>query len=109
MTDNPKHDAPNSQGLKTGPIANPVVVLRKEFDEWALLYNPDSADAVGINPSGIAIWESLDGTKGPDEIAEILQVRFTDVPDSVVDDTSAFIDELEQRGFVGYEVEVDAG
>ena len=31
---------------------NPIVVLREEFDEWAVLYNPNSTAAVGINPIG---------------------------------------------------------
>ncbi len=33
------------------PAANPLVVLREEP-----LFNPDSSDAVGINPIGIAVW-----------------------------------------------------
>ena len=42
-------------------IANPIVVLRKEFDDWAVLFNPDTAEAVGVNPVGVAIWELLTG------------------------------------------------
>jgi len=26
------------------PIANPIVLLREEFDDWAILFNPDTAD-----------------------------------------------------------------
>ena len=51
------------------PIANPVAVLREEFDDWAVLFNPDTADAVGINPVGVAMWKLLDGQHGLDEIA----------------------------------------
>lgn len=47
----------NSKNL----IANPIVVLRKEFDDWAVLFNPDTAEAVGVNPVGVAIWEKLNG------------------------------------------------
>ena len=51
------------------PIANPIVVLRKEFDDWAVLFNPDTAEAVGVNPVGVAIWELLDGKNSLEDIA----------------------------------------
>ena len=37
------------------PIANPIVVLREEFDDWAVLFNPDSAVAVGINTTTVHV------------------------------------------------------
>ncbi|RPJ51839.1 MAG: SynChlorMet cassette protein ScmD, partial [Acidobacteria bacterium] len=43
------------------PIANPTVVLREEFDDWAVLFNPDTAAAVGTNPVGVAVWKRMDG------------------------------------------------
>ena len=43
------------------PIANPLVVLREEFDNWAVLFNPDTADAMGINPVGVVVWKLMDG------------------------------------------------
>lgn len=45
------------------PIANPIVVLREEFDDWAVLFNPDTADVVGINPVGVAVWKWMDGQR----------------------------------------------
>ena len=47
------------------PIANPIVVLREEFDDWAVLFNPDTADALGINPVGVAVWKRMDGQAKP--------------------------------------------
>ena len=53
-------------------IVNPSVVLREEFDDWAILFNPDSANAVGINPVGVAVWKLMDGHRGTEDIiAEI--------------------------------------
>lgn len=40
------------------PIVNPIVVLREEFDDWAILFNPDTDAAVGINPVGVGAWKS---------------------------------------------------
>src|SRR5512136_3067405 len=87
------------------PIANPLVVLREEFDDWAVLFNPDTAEAVGINPVGVLIWKLLDGTCGLTKIAQKIETSFANVPATVMNDVKAFIDKLAERGFVGYELE----
>lgn len=68
------------------PIVNPVVVLRKEFDDWAVLFNPDTAEAVGINPVGVAIWELLDQQIDIHEIADTIREDFADVPGSATEE-----------------------
>jgi SynChlorMet cassette protein ScmD len=87
------------------PIANPVVVLREEFDDWAVLFNPDTADAVGINPVGVAIWKMMDGRHDIDGIAAGLQDQFGEVPETASEDVRNYVASLAERGFVGYEVE----
>jgi hypothetical protein len=52
-----------AQDKKDRPIANPTVVLREEFDDWAILFNPDTAEAVGTNPVGVAVWKLMDGRR----------------------------------------------
>jgi SynChlorMet cassette protein ScmD len=87
------------------PIANPVVVLREEFDDWAVLFNPDTADAVGINPVGVAVWKMMDGRRGLDEILAQVRAEFAGVPESAGEEVSAFVADLAERGFVGYKVQ----
>ena len=87
------------------PIANPVAVLREEFDDWAVLFNPDTAEAVGINPVGVVVWKSLDGDRDLNQILEVVQEQFEGTPDTAGQDLTAFIDDLAQRGFVGFELE----
>jgi len=53
-----------------------LVVLREEFDDWAVLFNPETADAVGINPVGVAIWKLLDGRHSLEEIVSQNQKSF---------------------------------
>lgn len=89
---------------KDKPIANPTVVLREEFDDWAILFNPDTADAVGTNPVGVAVWKLMDGRRSLKEIVAEIQDQFADVPDAATKDVTAFIKDLAQRGFIGYEV-----
>ena len=86
------------------PIANPIVVLREEFDDWAILFNPDTAAAVGINPVGVAIWKTLDGKRCLKEIVSEIAIRFKDVPDAALKEITAFVDKLTEHGYVGYEL-----
>jgi SynChlorMet cassette protein ScmD len=85
------------------PIANPVAVLREEFDDWAVLFNPDTADAVGTNPVGVQIWNLMDGTRTPSDIVRIISERFSEVPESVDEEVAEFIEKLSERGFIGSE------
>lgn len=91
--------------LPDTPIANPVVVLREEFDDWAVLFNPETAEAVGINPVGVVIWKLMNGQLGIEEIMEEVRAHFADVPETAVEDIKAFVNALAERGFVGYELE----
>jgi SynChlorMet cassette protein ScmD len=86
------------------PIANPTVVLREEFDDWAVLFNPDNAEAVGTNPVGVAVWKLMDGKRTLKAIIAKIQDEFADVPDAAEKDVVAFIKDLTERGFVGYEL-----
>jgi len=87
------------------PLINPVVVLREEFDDWAVLFNPDTAEAVGINPVGIAVWKLMDGRHTLEQIASIIQEQFSKVPGTAPDEIARFVTDLEKRGYIGYEFE----
>ena len=87
------------------PIANPCVVLREEFDDWAVLFNPDTADAVGTNPVGIAVWKLMDGKRTIEDIASEIKKSFEDTPNSTSNEIAAFVSTLAENGFVGLEVE----
>lgn len=90
------------------PIPNPIVVLREEFDDWAVLFNPDTAAAVGVNPIGVAVWKLLDGKRSVNEIVAQIGEQYEDVPESAPDELKTFIKDLEEGGFVGYEIELSA-
>jgi SynChlorMet cassette protein ScmD len=86
------------------PIANPVVILKEEFDRWAFLFNPETADAVVINPTGVAIWNTMDGKKSIKGIAEEIKRSFEEVPENCLDQVASFVNDLERLGFVGREL-----
>ena len=87
------------------PIANPIVVLRTEFDDWAVLFNPDTAYAVGTNPVGVATWKLMDGKRNLADIVSEIKSSFADTPDVAFKEIDAFVNKLAENGFVGLEVE----
>lgn len=87
------------------PIANPIIVLREEFDDWAVLFNPDTAYAAGTNPVGVAVWKLIDGRRSLEEIAAKIKIGFEDAPEASDKDIVAFVDMLAENGFVGLELE----
>ena len=87
------------------PIANPIVVLREEFDDWAVLFNPDTADAVGTNPVGVAVWKLIDGKRSIEDIVSKIKNSFEDTPDAAFKEIAAFVNTLAENGFVGLELE----
>lgn len=86
------------------PIANPSIVFREEFDDWALLFDPDTGESYGINPVGAYIWKNLKETKNFPELVDDLQSQFDDVPENAPEDIAKFINELVDKGFAGYEI-----
>jgi SynChlorMet cassette protein ScmD len=87
------------------PIANPIVVLREEFDDWAVLFNPDTADAVGTNPVGVAVWKRMDGKRSIEDIVSEIKNSFEDTPDAASKEIVAFVNTLAENGFAGLELE----
>lgn len=86
-------------------VANPVVVLRQEFDDWAVLYNPDSGRAIGINPTAVAVWKAVDGRRSAPEIAEAVTARYHGVPEGAADEVEALLAQFVDEGFVEREVD----
>jgi SynChlorMet cassette protein ScmD len=85
------------------PLANPLVVLREEFDDWAILFDPDTGHAFGLNPVSLFIWKHLDGKHTVAEIVENLQANCQEVPEEAEAHIREFIDNLLKNGLAGYE------
>lgn len=85
------------------PIANPMIVLREEFDDWAILFDPDSGRALGINPVGVFVWKRLDGKHDINDILKELNENCEDVPPEAEEDIRSFIQSLVENGLAGYE------
>ncbi|NPV63164.1 MAG: SynChlorMet cassette protein ScmD [Methanotrichaceae archaeon] len=86
------------------PTINPQVVCREEFDGWAILFDPDSGKAFGINPVAVRIWKNLDGKTKKEDILQELKSSFSEVPENIESDFVDFVRDLVEKGFAGYEV-----
>ena len=85
------------------PIANSSVVLREEFDDWAILFDPDSGGGFGLNPVSVFIWKNLDGKHTVEDILVELRKNCENVPQNAEDYIRNFIQELVEGGLAGYE------
>ena len=86
------------------PVANPLVVLREEFDDWAILFDPDTGNAFGLNPTSVFIWKLLDGRHKVGDIIEELHENAEGVPEEAEEHLKEFIGDLIKKGLAGYEI-----
>jgi len=80
-----------------------MLVLREEFDDWAVLFDPDTGDGFGLNPISVFIWKRLDGKHTIQDIMKEIQENCEDVPENAEQEVNDFLDELIKRGYVGFE------
>jgi SynChlorMet cassette protein ScmD len=85
------------------PLANTSIVLREEFDDWAVLFDPDSGNAYGLNPTSVFIWKLLDGKHTSEDILKEIHKNCDDVPEDAEKHLRDFLQDLVERGFVGFE------
>ncbi len=88
----------------TVPLTNPEIIFREEFDDWAILFDPDSGKAFGLNPVGALIWKCLDGKQSLDALEEKIKESFSDIPEDMESHLKDFLKDLVDKGFAGYEV-----
>lgn len=86
---------------KSKPIVNPNIVLRVEFDDWGILFDPDTGKSKGLSPTGIFIWQKLDGTRTKEQVLEELADACEGgIPETASDDFDAFVSQLQEMGYV---------
>ncbi|TFH62065.1 MAG: SynChlorMet cassette protein ScmD, partial [Gemmatimonadales bacterium] len=88
------------------PVANPLVVLREEFDDWAVLFDPDVGNAFGLNPVGVFIWKRLDGNHTIQDILKKLNDTCEDLPEEAEEHLRDLIKDMVEKGLVGYEAKI---
>jgi len=79
-------------------VANTSLVLREEYDDYAILFNPDTAEVYGLNPISVTIYKHLDGKNSLDDIMSILRNTYINIPDSADQIVKEYLDKLLERG-----------
>ncbi len=92
-----------SEYADTTMTANPLIVLREEFDDWALLFNPDTGNTFALNPLGVFIWKLLDGTQTIAEITQTIRETAEDVPADVENQVEDFVRDIVRLGLAAGE------
>jgi pyrroloquinoline quinone biosynthesis protein D len=77
---------------------NPQVVYRALADEGGVLLRLDSAQYHGVNSTGLAIWELLDGERTVAEVVAELRARLDEPPDVLDEEVVEFLAGLSARG-----------
>lgn len=82
-------------------VRNPVVGLREENQDGALLFNADTNQTHVINATGLFIWRRCDGASDVPAIVAAIEQAFEDVPQAeVTAEVEAFIASMRAIGFL---------
>ena len=81
---------------------NPSVVFRENFDDMAIVYNPESGKAFGLNQVGVLIWKLFDGRHTFRDILGEVDKSCFNTPENADEHLRGFITELLDQGLIGY-------
>jgi len=82
------------------PLQNPDIVFREEFDDWGVLFDPETGNAVALDPVAVFYWKHLDGLNNKTNLFEMLKQECEDVPEDAPEHLDKFVKELEDAGFI---------
>ena len=88
---------------KDMPVANPLLVLREEFDGRTVLFDPDTGNGFDLNPVGVFVFNCLDGKHTLKDIYFELCQNFDEVPENAEEDVAGFVEVLLKKGYAGFE------
>ncbi|MGD0238602.1 MAG: PqqD family peptide modification chaperone [Syntrophorhabdales bacterium] len=83
-------------------MVNAFVILREEFDDWAVLFNPDTGHGFGLNPTGVYVWKLLDGERSIDDLLKEIRSCADAVPEEALEQVGVFIGELAAEHLVEF-------
>ena len=76
-------------------------MLREEFDDWAVLFDPDTGHGFGLSPTGVYVWKLLDGEHTVDVLLKEIHHHTDSVPLDARDHIEAFVAALVAEGLAG--------
>ncbi|MCX7982009.1 MAG: PqqD family peptide modification chaperone [Syntrophales bacterium] len=80
--------------------ANANLVLREEFDDWAVLFDPDTGHTYALNPVAVIVWKHLTGTNSEEDIIRIVAKEVESLPPEAKEQISSFLTALQTLNLV---------
>jgi len=75
-------------------IAKQGIVLKKEDDDWGLLYNPETDTSFALNPVSTLIWEAIKSERSIEDLIVIIRKACVNVPDNMENDIFEYVKHL---------------
>ena len=88
---------PASTAARLRPRADTLVV---RVEDEAVVFKNEDGPLHGLNPTGLLVWEHLDGDRALGEVIEELARRFDCPPEAVADDVVTFAGQLVDQGLL---------
>ena len=79
---------------------NKNIIFRKEFDGSGLLFNPESGETFGLNPTSAFLWEQFAAGKSEAEAFTELQKVCDNLPADASKLIAAFVVSLKEKKFL---------
>lgn len=87
---------------KKGIIANPLIVLREEFDNLTILFDPETGNTFSLNPIGVIVWKHLDGRHSLSDLADIVRNITDNAPADITGHIEYFVETAIDLGLAEY-------
>lgn len=91
-----------NEGKEKGIIARSQVVLREEFDNLSILFDPETGNTFGLNPIGVLVWKHLDGIHSIADLENIVRDRTAKVPSDITGHIEYFVETAIDLGLAEY-------
>lgn len=86
--------------VEAHPLRRAGAIACERIEDGAVLLHCTRGDYYELDPVGLLLWDSLDGRRGPCELAELVSRRFDTEAGAALGDVVRFLKELERAGLV---------
>lgn len=84
------------------PVKSTNIIKIDDFEDYSVLYNTLTAEAIALNPTGCFVWDRIDGKRTIRDISELLQAEFSVELKRAETDVAKLIGRLHRRMFVRF-------
>lgn len=79
----------------------PEIVFRDDFQDDALLFDPETDKAYRLNRTGVLVWQALESGATVEEVIERVRAKTSEHPSTLDADVRAFFMLLQDKALIG--------